>query len=114
MVEADLEVAPFYTALTTLVALPPVVTPEGITGFPQIGGVASEVETGDTTTSGDSDVYAVFYVETNPVYAEQQVEIGSSQLEGRCLRGWIWSAGTQLGAGVNTVPVNPSSSVLVE
>ena len=27
-------VAPFYTALTTLVALPPAVTPEGVTGLP--------------------------------------------------------------------------------
>ena len=108
VIEADLEVAPFYTALTTLVANPPVVTPEGVTGFPQTGGVAQEVETGDTSTSGDSDVYAVFYVETNPVYAEQQVEIGSAQLEGRCLRGWGWRAGNQGGAGVNTVTPNPS------
>ncbi len=108
VVEADLEVAPFYTALTTLVANPPAVTPEGVTGYPQIGGVASEVETGDTSASGDSDVYAVFYVETNPVYAEQQVEIDSTQLEGRCLRGWGWTAGNQGGVGVITVPPNPS------
>ena len=64
VVEADLEVAPFLTALTTLVALPPSVTPEGLTGYPQRAGVAQEVETGDTSTSGDSNVYAVFYVET--------------------------------------------------
>ncbi len=107
VVEADLEVAPFLTALTTLVAQPPAVTPEGLTGYPQTAGVAQEVETGDTTASGDSDVYAVFYVETSPVYAEQQVEIGSAQLEGRCIRGWGWEAGNQLGAGVNTVPPNP-------
>jgi hypothetical protein len=37
-----------------------------------------------TTASGDSDVYGVFYVETGPVYAEQTVEIDSSQLQDRC------------------------------
>jgi len=99
VVEADLEVAPFYTALTTLVTLPPAVTPEGVTGYPQISGVPSEVETGDTSTSGDSNVYAVFYVETNPVYAEQTVEISSSQLEGRCIRGWRWEPGNPRGQG---------------
>jgi len=100
VVEADLEVAPFLTALTTLVANPPAVTTEGVAGFPQTAGVAQEVETGDTSTSGDSDIYAVFYVETSPVYAEQTVEIGSAQLEGRCLRGWRWEAGNLAGVGV--------------
>ena len=28
-------VAPYYTALTTLQALPPVVTPAGVTGLPE-------------------------------------------------------------------------------
>jgi hypothetical protein len=106
VVEADLEVAPFYTALTTLTVAPPAVTPVGLSAFPTIGGVQSEVETGDTSTSGDSNVYAVFYVETNPVYAEQQVEISSAQLEGRCVRAWAWAAGNQNGAGVITVPPN--------
>jgi len=100
VVEADLEVAPFYTALTTLVALPPAVTPTGLTGYPQISGVAQEVETGDTSASGDSNVYAVFYVEDNPVYAEQRVEISSSQLEGRCILGWRWEAANNHGVGV--------------
>jgi hypothetical protein len=104
VVEADLEVAPFLTALTVLTALPPAVTPEGVSGFPQTAGIAQEVETGDTSASGDSNVYAVFYVETSPVYAEQQVEISSSQLEGRCLRGWFWDAGNSQGSGVQTVP----------
>jgi hypothetical protein len=45
------------------------------------------VETGDTAASGDSEIAAVFYVETDPVYAEQQVEISASQLTSRCLRG---------------------------
>ena len=78
---------------TTLVARPPVVTPEGVTGYPQTAGVAQEVETGDTSTSGDSDIYAVFYVETNPVYAEQTVELDSTQLETRCIGGWSWDRG---------------------
>ena len=100
VIEADLEVAPFDTALTTLVAAPPAVTPEGVTGYPQISGSAQEVETGDTSTSGDSDVYAVFYVETNPVYAEQEVEIESPQLEASCLTGWVWIPGNPHGVGV--------------
>jgi hypothetical protein len=106
VIEADLEVAPFDTALTTLTALPPNVTAPGITGFPMVtvGGqtISGEVETGDTSTSGDSDVYAVFYVETNPVYAEQLVEISSSQLEARCIRGWRWEAGNVGSVGVGT------------
>jgi hypothetical protein len=109
VVEADLEVAPFYTALTTLVALPPAVTPEGVTGYPQTSGVAQEVETGDTSASGDSNVYAVFYVEDNPVYAEQRVEISSSQLEGRCIRGWRWEAGNPMSVGATT-PVHSVES----
>ncbi len=100
VVEADLEVAPFLTALTTLVVNPPAVTPVGVTGFPKIAGVSQEVETGDTSTSGDSDIYAVFYVEENPVYAEQTVEIDSAQLEGRCIEGWRWEPGNALGVGV--------------
>jgi hypothetical protein len=102
VVEADLEVAPFLTALTTLVALPPAVTPEGVTGYPQIAGVAQEVETGDTSMSGDSDIYAVFYVETSPVYAEQTVELNSTQLESRCIGGWTWDWGN---AGLHKRPV---------
>ena len=88
VVGADLVIAPFLTALTTLVARPPVVTPPGVTGYPTTSGTVTtgEVETGDTVASGDSDVYAVFYVETDPIYAEQPVEISSAQLQARCLR----------------------------
>jgi hypothetical protein len=100
VIEADLEVAPFLTALTTLTVSPPVVTAEGLSVHPQYGGLNAEVETGDTSTSGDSDIYAVFYVETNPVYAEQTVEIDSAQLEGRCIEGWIWEPGNAAGIGV--------------
>jgi hypothetical protein len=99
VIEADLEVAPFLTALTTLTVSPPAVTPEGLSVHPQTGGLNQEVETGDTSASGDSDIYAVFYVETSPVYAEQTVEIGSAQLEGRCIEGWVWEAGNAAGIG---------------
>ena len=90
LVEADLAVAPFYTATTIVTVNPPTVTTPGVFGEPQTSGVAEEVETGDTTASGDSDISAVFFVEENPVYAEQTVEIGSTQLQDRCQGGWEW------------------------
>ncbi|MGH9017847.1 MAG: hypothetical protein ACRDY1_08895 [Acidimicrobiales bacterium] len=88
VISADLIAAPYSTALTTLVVNPPVVTAAGVTAFP-----GTEVETGDTPASGESDIYAVFYVETSPVYAEQPVEIASTQLQARCGDGWLWSPG---------------------
>jgi len=91
VISADLDGAPYLTALTTLDLYPPAVTNEGLTGYPN-----DEVETGDTTgtnASGDSDVYAVFYVETLPVYAEKTVEISSSQLSSRCGQGWWFFPG---------------------
>ena len=90
LVEADLDVVPYYTATTWVTVNPPGVTPPGVFGEPETNGTAEEVETGDTQNSGDSDIYAVFYVEENPVYAEQTVEIGSTQLEDRCQTGWTW------------------------
>ena len=105
VVEASLTAAPFDTALTTLQISPPIVTPTGVAGFPN-----PEVETGNTAASGSSDVYAVFYVETNPVYAEQAVEIGSAQLEASCGGGWYWAGGNggtvseMVPGGVNTGP----------
>ena len=104
--EADLTVAPFYTALGTLNAIAPQTTPTGVFGYPATSGtvINGEVETGDTATSGNSDVYAVFYVEADPVYAEQLVEISSAQLEGRCYGGWSWNSfGNEIsGTGINT------------
>ncbi len=101
LIEADLAVAPFLTAITTLSARPPVVTAAGVTGYPTTSGTVTtgEVETGDTVTSGDSDVYAVFYVEDNPVYAEQPVQINSAQLTDRCITGSTW---TTLTGGTNS------------
>jgi len=106
--EADLNVAPYYTALGTLVAEPPVVTTAGVSGYPTYSGTVTtgEVETGDTALSGNSDVYAVFYVETDPVYAEQNVEISSPELESRCGQGWelySWNGGTGQSSTTGTV-----------
>jgi hypothetical protein len=110
VVEASLEVAPYYTALTTLVANPPVVTAPGVVGYPTTSGIVTggEVETGDTFATGESDVNAVFYVETSPVYAEQQVEISSAQLEGRCGGGWAWGSFDE---GVDGQGVNKNGPV---
>jgi hypothetical protein len=121
LVEASLVKAPYITATETLLAEPPNVTPHGLFGFPTTSGIVTtgEVETGNTTLSGDSDVYAVFYVETNPVFAEHTVEIASAQLEGRCGGGWVWASltggpkpgsGTVSGVGVNTGP--PAKAIL--
>jgi hypothetical protein len=88
LVEASLAVAPYYTALGTLIASPPVVTPPGVFGYPTTSGTVAggEVETGDTGSAADqSDVYAVFNVETDPVYGDQPVEINWDQLQMRCL-----------------------------
>jgi uncharacterized repeat protein (TIGR01451 family) len=88
LIEADLIDAPYLTATTVLTVLPPQVTTAGVTAYP-----STEVETGDTTASGISDVYTVFYVETDPVYAEQPVYISSPELESRCQGGWRFEPG---------------------
>jgi len=95
LVEADLVDAPYYTATTTLQALPSNVTAPGLTAFPN-----PEVEVGDGTLTG-SNVYAVFYFEDNPVYAETPVEISSAQLQNRCLGGHHWSAGNEDSIDIN-------------
>ncbi len=79
LIEADLVAAPYYTGTNTMTVGPPNVTTAGVTGYPD-----PEVETGNTVPSGTSDVYAVFYAETDPVYAEQTVEISSPELFDRC------------------------------
>ena len=114
LIEADLTVAPYDTALGTLVAQPPVVTPTGVTGYPTTSGSVTkgEVETGDTNASGDSDVYAVFYVETSPFYAEQTVEIESPQLQDRCLTFWAWQPGNGGGANGDSGGGGPITTTL--
>jgi hypothetical protein len=86
IIEASLTVAPYYTALTTLVANPPVVTPPGVFGDPTTSGAV----TGGGVETGSSNVYAVFSVETDPVYAEQPVELSMNQLADRCFETNEW------------------------
>jgi len=120
VVEADLTVAPYYTALATLDALPPVVTTPGLTGYPTKSGTASggEVETGDTSFPFDgSYVYGVFYVETNPVYAEQTVEISSPELQDRCGTIWVFGAFTgddSYGHGSTIDSANATATVILD
>ncbi|MGH9016487.1 MAG: hypothetical protein ACRDY1_01950 [Acidimicrobiales bacterium] len=107
VISADMEEAPYYTALTTLEVEPPQITAPGVTGYPN-----PEVEVGDTNTVGNndignSDIFAVFEIETNPVYAEQAAEISSAQLEAACGEGWVWispnpNGNSVSGTGVNT------------
>jgi hypothetical protein len=104
LIEADLEVAPFLTATTILTVDAPMVTAPGVVGYPKTsGGVVGEVATGDTNASGDSVIYGVFALESDPVNAEQTVEISSAQLESRCLGGWFWggTSGSLTGTGAN-------------
>jgi hypothetical protein len=88
VVDASLVQAPYYTALGDYTNYPDVVTPPGVFGFPD-----PEVETGDSSTSGDSDVYAAFAIEAPPVYAEQTAEISDTQLESSCGGGYYWFDG---------------------
>jgi len=108
VVEADLEVAPFITATTIYTSYPDVVTPEGAFALPD-----PEVETGDTASSGDSDVYADFIVETSPVYAEGEVEISDPQLADSCIEGgfWLSTAGVQSANEPVIAPVDDDGNV---
>jgi hypothetical protein len=84
----QLDVEPFYAATTTFKVKPPKATSSGMVGEPQAGGVTGETETGDTSDSGNSDVYALFYVETDAGYSGQTVEVDFSQLADSCSEGW--------------------------
>jgi hypothetical protein len=104
LIEADLNGAPYTTATATLTALPPAPTPEPtITGAPN-----PEVETGDGGPADEeSQVYATFLIEENPVYAEQTVEVESSQLFNRCGVDRFWSVG-------NTATFAPTATVVLD
>jgi uncharacterized membrane protein len=107
VVEADLTVAPFSTALGTIVVSPPAVTAPGVFAYPTTSGTVTtgEVETGDFGTERtNSDVLALFSVETDPVYAEAQVEISSAQLESRCIFGYEIASFNQPGAIAARIP----------
>jgi hypothetical protein len=105
LIEADLNAAPYTTATATLTALPPAPTPEPtITGAPN-----PEVETGDGGPGNpESQVYATFLIEENPVYAEQTVEVESTQLFSRC-------GGLPFWTSVTTGPVfSPTVAVTLD
>lgn len=86
LVEADLDSAPYTTAVSTLTVEPPAVTTPGLFGSPTTSGTVTggEVETGDAAFPNTSVVYAIFDVEADSVYAEQTVTISSPQLVNRC------------------------------
>ncbi|HXQ60849.1 MAG TPA: hypothetical protein VN796_00875 [Acidimicrobiales bacterium] len=116
LIEADLVVAPYYTATTTLQVEPPVVSTPGVTGYPN-----PEVETGEdngvgNNDIGNSDVFAVFEIEASPVYAEQTVEISSAQLEASCQGGWVWISPDPTGNSVSGTGVNmqPPAQALLD
>ena len=97
LIEADLNNAPYTTAYTWLTAVPP-----GITAEPTIVGSPNpEVETGDgAPNNAESQVYANFLIEENPVYAEQIVDVTSAQLTARCEPGkTLWSSTAGVGGG---------------
>jgi hypothetical protein len=102
LIDASLDAPPFSTAITKLVIEPPQVTAPGLHVFPN-----PEVEAGDgvaavapAVANVASEAEFVFYIETNPVYAEQSASITSDQLTERCGGGSIWenSAGTFVAA----------------
>jgi hypothetical protein len=90
LIEASEDEVPFHTATNRLVIESPAVTAPAVRGYP-----ADEVETGDGAgaagVEGTSDVYAVFYVEAPPVYAEDTESISSDELTARCGAGSVWS-----------------------
>jgi len=111
LVEADLEAAPYTTATATLTAAPP-----GVTKFPTITGSPNpEVETGDMPSGPniESQVYANFLIEENPVYAEQIVDVTSAQLTDRCELGkTLWSSTPGLGGGGTLLGTTGVTAVL--
>jgi len=85
-------------ATTTLVVNPPQMTfPWQVAGYPN-----NEVETGNTLASGNSDLYAVFSLETSPGYAEKTATISSPQLEKRCGEGYRWESNAKTSPFVNS------------
>jgi hypothetical protein len=85
VIEADLASVPFKTATTTLTVKGPANTTKGVWASP-----TKEVETGTSGEGGNSDVYAVFNVETGSKYSEQTAEIQSNELVDRCGAGSEW------------------------
>jgi hypothetical protein len=92
-IEVDLTKAPYTTVDTQLTLSPPAESWTPATG-PTIGASPNpEIETGDGgPNNAASQVYVNFFIEENPVYAEQQVDVESPQLVARCMPGSLWTA----------------------
>ena len=105
LIDASLDAPPFSTAIAKVVIESPQVTPPGLRAFPN-----PEVEVGDNPAPNvglplhnlESEVDTLFYVETNPVFAEQGVTITSDQLTVRCGLGFTWS-----NVAAKTVSIGP-------
>ena len=75
-------------ASTVISVNPPQITfPYRFAGYP-----ANEVETGNTTASGHSDVYTVFIISTSPAYAEDTATISAASLANHCKAGTRWES----------------------
>ena len=110
LIEADLDKAPYTTAIATLTALPPAQTKyPTITAAP-----GTEVETGDGgPDNSESQVYVNFLIEENPVYAEQIVDVTSAQLTNRCEAGsTLWTSTAGLGGGGTAIGTIGVTAVL--
>jgi hypothetical protein len=94
LITADLQVAPYTTAKTTVKVAPPKTTQTRLSAYP-----AREVE--DATTSS---VATIFYAEFPSVYAETTVEFSDAQLDSRCSGGITW-------VGADEVILGTGSSV---
>jgi hypothetical protein len=80
LVAADLTVAPYTTATTHVMILPPAQTPVSLHAYP-----AGEVEHSTT-----SSVAVIFYAEFPSVFAGNTVEFSDPQLFDRCTGGITW------------------------
>jgi hypothetical protein len=105
-IKAELGVEPFDTATTWLKVKSSKASSSGIVGEPQTGGATGEVETGDTSNSGFSDVYGLFYVEAGADYSSQPAEVDFSQLAASCSGGWeaVAVSGSVSATNTNTDP----------
>ena len=75
-------------ASTVIAVNPPQITfPYRFGGYP-----ANEVETGNTTASGHSDVYTVFIISTSPKYGEDTATISAPSLASHCKGGIRWES----------------------
>jgi hypothetical protein len=98
LITAELQAAPYATAATLFVALPPRDTTVGLTALP-----AAEVE-----DSNLSAIAAIIQVEYPSQLAESMVNINAPQLFNHCAGGltWVGPEAGVLGTGVNTTRVS--------